>query len=90
MISRDLLIVLCLAIATFATAFAVVHSKHTSRMLFKQSRALQDLIDQANVEGGRLQIEESTLSRYGRIEELASTELEMISPAHEDIRTVAE
>jgi len=89
-ISRNLLIVVFLAIATFATAFAVVHSKHTSRMLFKQSRALQDLIDQASVEGGRLQIEESTLARYGRIEELANNELNMISPAHEDIRTVAE
>ncbi len=90
MISRDLLLVLVLAVATFATAFAVVHSKHTSRMLFKQTRALQGLIDQANIEGGRLQIEESTLARYGRIEALASKELEMISPAHEDIRTVAE
>lgn len=90
MIRRDISILILLAAATFATAFAVVHSKHASRMLFKQSRALQDLIDQAYVEGGRLQIEESTLARYGRIEELAVDELGMVSPAHDAIRTVTE
>lgn len=88
--SKHLAIVVVLSVAALATAFAVVSSKHNSRMLFKQTRVLQDLIDQANVEWGRLQIEESTLARYGRIEELASGELNMVSPAHESIRTVIE
>ena len=57
-------------------------------MLFKKTRALNEAIDRANVDWGRLQIEESTLGRYGRIEDIASSKLGMRLPDHEQIETV--
>ena len=79
---------ICLLVMNIVTALGVVYSKHNSRMLFKKTRVLNDAIDRANVDWGRLQIEESTLARYGRIEEFASKELGMRLPDHAEIETV--
>ncbi len=81
-------VIVCLLAINIVTALGVVYSKHNSRMLFKKSRVLSDSIDRANVDWGRLQIEESTLARYGRIEELATKELKMRLPEHTEIKTV--
>jgi len=81
-------IVVCLVVMNIVTALGVIYSKHNSRMLYKKTRVLSDAIDRANVDWGRLQIEESTLARYGRIEELATKELNMRMPEHAEIKTV--
>ncbi len=81
-------VVVCLLAINIVTAFGVVYSKHNSRMLFKQTRVLSSAIDRANVDWGRLQIEESTLARFGRIEELATQKLNMRLPEHGEIKTV--
>lgn len=81
-------VLVCLLAINIVTALGVVYSKHNSRMLFKKSRVLSSSIDRANVDWGRLQIEESTLARYGRIEELATKELKMRLPEHTEIKTV--
>lgn len=81
-------VVVCLLVINIVSALGVVYSKHNSRMLFKQTRVLSSAIDRANVDWGRLQIEESTLAGYGRIEELATTELKMRLPEHSEIKTV--
>jgi len=81
-------IVVCLVVMNIVTALGVIYSKHNSRMLYKKTRVLSDAIDRANVDWGRLQIEESTLARYGRIEELATKELGMRMPEHAEIETV--
>lgn len=86
--NRSITIIAFLALANVATAFGVIHYKHKSRMLYQKTRALQALIDQSNVDWGRLQIEESTLARFGRIEELAATRLDMRMPEHSEIKTV--
>jgi cell division protein FtsL len=83
-------LVVVLLMANVATAAGVVYSKNFSRALFKNSRALHDSIDQAQVEWGRLQLEESTLARFGRIEELATNKLGMRMPAHNEIKMVHE
>ncbi len=81
-------VVICLVVLNMVTAFGVIYSKHNSRMLFKKTRVLSDAIDRANVDWGRLQIEESTLARYGRIEEIATSNLGMRMPDHNEIETV--
>ena len=73
-------VVACLMVVNIVSALGVVYSKHNSRMLFKKTRVLNDAIDRANVDWGRLQIEESTLARYGRIEEFATKDLGMRMP----------
>jgi cell division protein FtsL len=82
--------VIVLLLANVATAAGVVYSKNLSRALFKNSRALHESIDQAQIEWGRLQLEESTLARFGRIEELATDKLGMRMPAHDEIKMVLE
>jgi len=82
--------VIVLLFANVATAAGIVYSKNLSRVLFKNSRALHESIDQAQIEWGRLQLEESTLARFGRIEELATNKLDMRMPAHEEIKMVFE
>ena len=81
-------VVVCLLAINIVTAFGVVYSKHNSRMLFKQTRVLSSAIDRANVVWGTLQIEETTLARFGRIEELATQKLNMRLPEHGEIKTV--
>lgn len=80
--------VVCLVLFNVATAMGIVYTKHSSRMQFKSMRTTQKAIDSANVEWGRLQIEESTLARFGRIEDLASRKLGMRMPAHSEIKMV--
>jgi len=83
-------IVLVLLLANVATAAGIVYSKNLSRVLFKSSRALHESIDRTQIEWGRLQLEESTLARFGRIEELATQKLGMRMPAHSEIKMVLE
>ena len=80
--------VIALLVANLFSAFAVVSSKHESRVLYRKIVALQEKIDATGVERGQLQLEESTLARFGRIERLASEQLQMHMPDHNDVRTV--
>jgi len=81
-------VIVCLVAINLVTALGVIYSKHHSRMLFKKTRTLSDAIDRSRVDWGRLQIEEGTLARYGRIEEIATEELGMRMPDHDQIKTV--
>lgn len=82
------LIIAGLVALNLVTALGIVYTKHQSRMYFKELRAVQKAIDSANIEWGRLQIEESTLARFGRIEDLASRKLNMRMPEHSEIKMV--
>ncbi|MEM7294537.1 MAG: cell division protein FtsL [Pseudomonadota bacterium] len=64
----------------FCSAMGVVYSKHVSRSLFVESRALQAEIDELNIDWGRLQLEQSTWATHGRVEQLASGKLGMYVP----------
>lgn len=72
---------LLLAVAVFVSAIGVVYSIHQSRKLFVQVQTLQAQRDEMDVEWGRLQLEQSTWATDARIEELASSKLDMIIPA---------
>ena len=64
----------------FVSALAVVYNKHVSRSLFVESRKLQATIDELNIDWGRLQLEQSTWSTHGRVEQIASEKLRMFVP----------
>ena len=72
---------LLLAASVFVSAIGVVYSIHQSRKLFVQLQSLQAERDEMDVEWGRLQLEQSTWATDARIEELASSKLDMIIPA---------
>lgn len=76
---------LLLAASVFVSAIGVVYSIHQSRKLFVQLQSLQAQRDEMDVEWGRLQLEQSTWATDARIEELASSKLDMIIPAPSSI-----
>ncbi|MCG5515085.1 MULTISPECIES: cell division protein FtsL [Ectothiorhodospira] len=69
-----------LFVAVMASALAVIHSKHQSRVLFMEWQREVNLRDELNVEWGQLQLEQSTWATHGRIEEAASQRLDMRLP----------
>ncbi|HEY9201953.1 MAG TPA: cell division protein FtsL [Gammaproteobacteria bacterium] len=74
-----------LVLAVVLSAVAVVYSKHQSRKSFVELQALYQQIDELDIEWGRLQLEQSTWSSHGRIEEIARKKLNMTLPKANDI-----
>jgi len=69
-----------LAIAVFVSAVWIVISEYETRRLFVEVLELEKERDALNEEWGRIQLERSTWATNDRIEFLARTALEMISP----------
>ena len=84
------LIIVALFIAVMASAIAGVYAKHESRKLFTELQKLSNERDQMEVDWGRLQIEQSTWSTYGRVEQLAREQMRMQTPSPESISLLAE
>ncbi len=75
-----LLSTLFLAAAVMVSAVQVILAQHEARRTFAEIQALEKTRDQLNEEWGRLQLEQSTWTTADRIERLATTELDMVSP----------
>lgn len=71
---------LILFAAVLASAMGVVYAQHRARGLFVQLQELHEVRDRLNVEWGRLQLEQSTYSTNGRIEQVAREKLDMFIP----------
>ena len=84
--SRLLLVILL--VAAIASAVAVVHKRHQHRQLFVQLSRLEHHRDELNIEFGRLQLEQATLTQAGRIDQLARTRIGMKFPEAADIVVV--
>jgi len=76
---------LILTAMVLASALGVVYAKHESRRLFVELRGAERAIDELNVEWGQLQLEQSTWATHGRVEDIASRELQMRVPDYADI-----
>lgn len=84
--SRVLLVMLL--VAAIASAVAVVHKRHQHRQLFVQLSRLEHQRDELNIEFGRLQLEQATLTQAGRVDQLARTRIGMKFPEAADIVVV--
>ncbi len=73
------LVILLLAI--IVSSVGVVYARHQNRMLFVELQALGYERDRMDVEWGQLQLEQSTLTTYGQVEQAARNRLGMINPA---------
>ena len=71
---------LLLAAAVMVSAVQVILAQHEARRTFAEIQSLEKTRDQLNEEWGRLQLEQSTWTTADRIERLATTELDMVSP----------
>jgi cell division protein FtsL len=71
--------VLVVLLAVVATAVGIVYSKHQGRELFIELQLLGDERDRMDVEWGRLQLEQSTLTTQGKVERAARDQLGMVT-----------
>jgi len=69
-----------LLLTTIATAIAAAYAKHQSRKLFIELQALEAARDEMNVEWGQLQLEQSTHTTHGKVENAARERLGMRIP----------
>ena len=85
---RGLLLPLLL-LATVATAMSAAYAKHQSRKLFIELQALEAERDAMNVEWGQLQLEQSTHTTHGKVEEAARKRLGMRIPESKQVSLIS-
>ena len=82
---NSLLVALCVG-----SALGLIYVRHESRSQFYELEALEQERDRLDTEWGRLQIEQSTWSAHGRVEQVASERLSMGQPGESDVVFVKE
>ncbi|QBB69561.1 cell division protein FtsL [Pseudolysobacter antarcticus] len=70
-----------LLLAVIGSAIAVVFERQEGRLQFVELDRLQKERDEMNFEWGRLQIEQATWAENNRIEQIARSQLGMVSPS---------
>ena len=81
-----LLVVLILAV--IGSGIGVVYAKYLSRSQFVELQKLRAQRDQLDMRWGRLQLEESTLATYSRVEAAARARLGMRIPHPGEVEVV--
>jgi cell division protein FtsL len=74
--------------ALFASAIAVVWSRHQTRTLFVELQTLSTERDALDIEWGQLKLEQSAWSTHGRVEQTARGNLRMVIPRPNEVRIV--
>jgi cell division protein FtsL len=64
-----------------ACALSLVSSQNKARKLYVELQKEQELAKQLDVEWGQLQLEQSTWAMHGRIEKIATQQLNMSVPS---------
>lgn len=72
----------------FASALAVVWSRHETRTLFVELQTLSGERDALDIEWGQLKLEQSAWSTHGRVEQTARVNLRMEIPRPNEVRIV--
>ncbi|MEJ2530064.1 MAG: cell division protein FtsL [Gammaproteobacteria bacterium] len=85
---QDFLLVVILSIAVVVSATGVVYAKYASRIYFTELESIRTKRDAADVEWGRLQLEQSTWATHGRIEKIAREKLNMRIPLVEEVKVI--
>ncbi len=74
-----------LFVVVIVSALFVVYQKHYSRQLFTEMQQLDKQLDDYEVEWGKLQLEQTTLAGYGRVEFKARKNLGLVLPGKESV-----
>ena len=85
MLSRAIVVLSC---AVLAAATAVIHTRHSSRLMFAQLQELKAERDALDIEWGKLLLEEGAWAQHRRIEQTARTRLGMALPLPEQIAII--
>ncbi|MDH5230354.1 MAG: cell division protein FtsL [Gammaproteobacteria bacterium] len=81
---------LSLVLAVFATALGLVWVRHENRVTYAELQNLQQQRDQYNIEWGQLQLEQSTFTAHGVVEQVAHQRLDMVVPGQDQIKLVSQ
>ena len=84
---KVLMLVFLLA-AVMSSAIGVINAKHQARTAFVELQALQKLRDDMQVNWGRLQLEQAAWSTHSRVEQIASSRLDMILPTKNAMKII--
>ncbi len=79
---------LFLLVAVIACALGVVTSQHKARKLFVELEKEKDRAQQMEVEWGQLQLEQGTWAMPARVENIASSKLQMQLPKSAQIQFI--
>jgi len=85
MIGRLIFILLA---TLMACALAVVASQHNGRKLYGELQREQATAKKLEIEWGQLQLEQGTWATHGRVERIATRELNMRLPAADRLEVV--
>lgn len=84
------LLVGALIILLVASAFSVIYLKDLSRRMFIRYQNLQQVQQHDEVEWSKLLLEEGAWSTQARVQEIATTQLNMVMPAMKDVVMIKE
>jgi cell division protein FtsL len=79
------IVLILLAVAVVASAVLVAYQRQESRRLFYALERLNSERDEANIEWGRLKLEQATWSENSRIEQIARRDLGLTFPEPEQV-----
>ena len=82
------LLLAALWISVLASAAGVIYVKHEARTLFVELEKLSAERDRLNIEWGRLQLEQSSWSAHGFVEQVANRQLRMTLPNATEVKIV--
>lgn len=85
---REHFLIVSLLICVLISAFSVVYTKDLNRRLFIELQSLESVRDAAQVEFGKLLLEQSTWSTQARVEQIAKNELHMALPLPKSVVVV--
>ncbi len=71
---------IALAAVLMVCALAVVNAQHRARTMFVELEALKKEARNQEVEWGKLQLEQGTLTSHARVEAMAKTQLGLTTP----------
>lgn len=71
---------LILLVVAILCALSVVTTQHKGRKLYIELEKEKQAEKQLNIEWGRLQLEQATWAAHSRVEQVASSKLDMIQP----------
>lgn len=84
------LLIGALIILLLASAFSVIYLKDLSRRLFIRYQHLQQVQQRNEIEWSKLLLEEGAWSTQARIQNIATTQLNMIAPTAKQIVMITE
>lgn len=87
-LNRQIWIIFILALTVFLSALSVIYTKNWHRSLFIQVEQLQQQRDKLHTEWTQLLLEESTWASQGRIQKMATSQLNMKIPAASEMRII--